>query len=148
MNLEDGYDGSKMIGTCIFGEESCTYLLYDYWTSSMFFWTIINVIWVAFLCAAQLGQIISGLTTNEAMNSQRFEYLLHPDDKYVPIYRKRSLNPFNIGPIANLTDFWTNGSGKLKNISWFTIYEVPLDLLESALRVNGYTRIKENDHVV
>ena len=107
----------------------------------MLFWTILNIIWVGFLSVAQLSQIITGVTTNETINSRRFEYLLHPDDKNVPIYRKRSLNPFHIGPIGNLIDFWTSGAGKLKNISWFHIYDVPSDLLDSALRVNGYARV-------
>ena len=87
------------------------------------------------------------MTTNESINSSRFEYLLHPDDKHVPIYRKRSLNPFHIGIIGNFVDFWTSGAGKLKNISWFQIYEVPSDLMDSALRVNGYSKIEGDENV-
>jgi hypothetical protein len=145
VTIDYHYDESKFFGTCIFGNDSCNQFAYDSWVSGMFGWVVINVAWVTFLVVTQLGQIFVGYTTNESANYRRFDYLTHPDDINVPQYRKRTLNPFNIGPIGNFMDFWFGGVGKLKDISWYELYEVPSDLLDGALRKNGYSRVV-SDH--
>ncbi|KAI8893637.1 hypothetical protein BC833DRAFT_278272 [Globomyces pollinis-pini] len=136
----DTVELTNQFGTCIFGELPCKFLSYDPWIVSITSWTLLQSLWVLFLVFSQSGQIISAYTTNEAINFQRFEYLIHPDDQHVPGYRKRVVNPFNLGPIANCFDFWTGGGGQLKNISWYTLYETPDELQNMAMRKKGYTR--------
>lgn len=126
---------------CIFGEAACRYLHFDSWTITMAVWVFLQGIWVTFLIGSQLWQIMNGMTTNEAINYMRFDYLIHPDDRTAPPYRKRVVNPFNIGPIGNLLDFWSNGAGELKDVSWFSIYETPKYLQEKALRKKGFRSI-------
>jgi palmitoyltransferase ZDHHC13/17 len=147
------FDPSLQIGECLFGQSACAYLQSDFWTISIGFWAFLQTIWVLFLVISQSYQIMIAYTTNEAVNYRRFDYLTHPDDITAPAYRKRSVNPFNIGFIGNCIDFWSNGSGELKDVSWFAIYDVPPYLMNKALRRNGYARIsnadsKSIDHIV
>jgi hypothetical protein len=94
--------------------------------------------WVTVLIISQLGQIAVGYTTNEVINFYRFDYMVHPDDTSAPAYRRRTINPFNAGFFGNCTDFWLNGAGPFKDISWFTLYEVPNFLLDKALKRENY----------
>ena len=87
------------------------------------------------------------MTTNEAINRMRFDYLTHPDDHQAPAYRKRTINPFNMGPIGNCIDFWSFEAGELNDISWFTIYETPQHLQDRALRRGGYRAVRSVDVV-
>lgn len=62
---------------------------------------------------------------------------MHPDDLHAPAYRRRYLNRFDMGPIANCIDFWSKGAGELKNISWMSIYEIPIHLEYRVLNKKG-----------
>ncbi|KAJ3332820.1 hypothetical protein HDU76_012943, partial [Blyttiomyces sp. JEL0837] len=68
--------------------------------------------------------IAIAMTTNEMSNYHRFSYLIHPDDRDLPAYRRRTVNPFDMGPIGNCMNFWDGSSGS-QDVDWFTIYEVP-----------------------
>jgi hypothetical protein len=150
--LDNGvkFDPSAQFGQCLFGELSCGYLQSDFWTISIAFWAFLQALWVSFLVVSQSYQIMIGYTTNEAVNHRRFDYLVHPDDLTAPAYRRRTVNPFNIGFIGNCVDFWSNGAGQLKDVSWFSIYDVPSYLMDKSLRRNGYARVstKSMDDIV
>jgi hypothetical protein len=62
------------------------------------------------------------------------DYLVHPDEKSLPPYKRRSFNPFDMGPIGNCIDFWGKGAGELRDISWFSIYDVPAHLMKKATK--------------
>ncbi|KAI8918900.1 ankyrin repeat-containing domain protein [Entophlyctis helioformis] len=125
-------------GWCILGDTLCSLFSFDTWTLLIAFWATFHVTWVAFLLVMQLMQVAWGRTTNESANYHRFSYLVHPEDIGAPPYRRRLLNPFDMGPIANCVDFWSGGAGKLKSISWFNLYEVPKWLMTDALRRAGH----------
>ncbi|KAI8850331.1 ankyrin repeat-containing domain protein [Chytridium lagenaria] len=109
---------------CFLGNSLCTNFAYDPALMTFSFWMLFNSCWVIFLFFFQSYQISINLTTNEFTNFYRFNYLVHPQDKDLPPYRRRMLNPFNLGPIANFADF-LSGGGVLKDVNWFDIYEVP-----------------------
>jgi hypothetical protein len=76
------------------------------------------------------------------------EYLIHPDELDIPTYRRSNFNPFDLGPVSNCIDFWRNGDGPLRDISWFNIYNVPPHLLDRALKrshKNSHTSTSNND---
>ncbi|KAJ3326283.1 palmitoyltransferase akr1 [Boothiomyces sp. JEL0866] len=130
------------LGECLFPGPVCTVLGADTWIIAIASWAFFQSLWVSFLVCTQSWQIFVNYTTNEAVNHQRFDYLVHPDDLHAPAYRKRTVNPFDIGPIGNCLDFWSNGAGPLKDISWFTIYETPSYLQNQAMKRKGYTRVE------
>jgi hypothetical protein len=121
------------IAGCVFPHDTCVYLSYDMWAFANAVWTAFNIAWVLFLCGAQGYQIALAKTTNETINYYRFDYMTHPDDLHVPAYRRRMMNPFDMGPIANCIDFWGNGA-VLKDVSWFDTYQVPAWLMERATK--------------
>ncbi|KAJ3262043.1 hypothetical protein HK103_003886 [Boothiomyces macroporosus] len=141
--LIDGPTPVAQIGECLFPAPVCTVLGSDTWIIAIASWAFFQSLWVSFLVCTQSWQIFVNYTTNEAVNHQRFDYLVHPDDLHAPAYRKRTVNPFDIGPIGNCLDFWSNGAGSLKDISWFTIYETPSYLQNQAMKRKGYTRVEE-----
>ncbi|KAJ3102928.1 Palmitoyltransferase zdhhc17, partial [Phlyctochytrium bullatum] len=112
---------------CILGSTQCANFAYDPTMMVLSIWVFINSLWVICLFFFQTYQISVALTTNEFTNYYRFPYLIHPEDRELPPYRRRMLNPFNLGPVANLVDFWTGG-GLLKDINWFELFDVPRSL--------------------
>ncbi|KAJ3099103.1 hypothetical protein HDU97_003482 [Phlyctochytrium planicorne] len=112
---------------CFVGNDLCANFAFDASLMGFCIWIGLNASWVGLLGVMQGYQIGVGLTTNEYTNFFRFSYLIHPEDRKLPPYRRRMLNPFNMGPIANCFDFWTNG-GVFKDINWFELYEVPRSL--------------------
>ena len=139
------FDPSTQIGTCHFPDVICNYLSFDFWVVINAGWAFFQSLWVLIVVVSQLGQIVTAYTTNEAINYHRFDYLIHPDDESVPMYRKRYVNPFNTGPIGNCLDFWSPGSGPLKEISWFATYEVPVFLFNKAMSRKGYNMIENSE---
>ncbi|KAJ3206961.1 Palmitoyltransferase zdhhc13 [Dinochytrium kinnereticum] len=109
---------------CFLGSSLCTDFVYDPALMTFSVWILFNSIWVIFLFLCQSYQISTNLTTNEFSNFHRFDYLINPQDKYLPPHRRRVLNPFDLGPIANFADFLFGGR-ILKDVYWFNIYEVP-----------------------
>ncbi|KAJ3273008.1 hypothetical protein HDV01_004914 [Terramyces sp. JEL0728] len=140
--LIEGTTPVAQFGECLFPGPVCTVLGSDTWLIAIASWAFFQSLWVSFLVCTQSWQIFVNYTTNEAVNHQRFEYLVHPDDLHAPAYRKRTVNPFDIGPIGNCLDFWSNGAGSLKDISWFTIYETPSYLQSRAMKRKGYSRVE------
>lgn len=136
----------SQIGTCIFPTFFCQYVSSDPWIFITAVWAFIQSVWVLFVVGSQLSQIAVSTTTNEAINYHRFDYLTHPDDVDAPAYRKRYLNRFDLGPIANCVNFWSQGAGELKDISWFEIYEIPYTLEQKALNRNkGYGSVPSKE---
>ena len=119
--------------SCSLSSDWCRYIMGDFWTLYNALWVSMHGMWVTLLLVMQSTQIMTQKTSNEVANSHRFDYLTHPEDKHAPVYRKRSFNPFDLGPIGNCVDFWSNG-GALRNLSWFNTYEVPADLMAKALQ--------------
>lgn len=74
------------------------------------------------MLAAQLFQISIGKTTNEASVGYRFDYLYHPLDRHLPLWKRRQVNPFDRGCIGNWAEFWAGG------VDWKDIYRVDDDL--------------------
>ena len=103
------------------GDAICNYFAIDTFLVLMSFWILVNIIWIVFLFLSQSYQIAINMTTNEMQNYHRFSYLIHPADRSSPSYRRRKLNPFDLGPIGNCYDFWT-AKGGLKDISWYAIF--------------------------
>lgn len=102
---------------CTLFSTLCRYLFFSTWTFSFVVWLAINLTWITLLVAIQLVQISIAKTSNEAANYYRFDYLVHPMDRHegVPEYRKRFVNPFDLGVVGNCVDFWTS-RGKLRDI--------------------------------
>ncbi|KAJ3216308.1 Palmitoyltransferase zdhhc17 [Dinochytrium kinnereticum] len=113
--------------TCFLGASLCANFAFDPSLMTLCMWVFGNSLWVIFLFLFQSYQISISLTTNEFSNYYRFSYLVNPEDRDLPPYRRRMLNPFNLGPIANFMDFLTGG-GVLKDVNWFDVYEVPRSL--------------------
>jgi hypothetical protein len=134
------FDPSSQIGSCTLSDGLCSFLSYDFWTIINVGWALLQSLWVLIVVITQMGQIFINYTTNEAINYHRFDYLIHPDDLSAPTYRKRYINPFDMGPIGNCIDFWSKGSGPLKDISWFNIYDTP-----SYLSRKKYTKVLADD---
>ena len=123
---------------CVFGHDVCAYMNYDPYTFVLVLYTIVQTIWVSFVFVTQIIQICWARTTNEAINFQRYLYLINPEDHGLPPYQRRILNPFDFGPIGNCVEFWSGGTGgKLKYVDWTTIYDVPPSLMKDAIRRNG-----------
>ncbi|KAI8906796.1 ankyrin repeat-containing domain protein [Gorgonomyces haynaldii] len=119
--------------SCMFGKDWCAYIAIDFWVYVNAIWVTFHAMWVTFLIVLQSTQIMVQRTTNESVNYQRFDYLVNPMDEHEPVYKRRLMNPFDMGPINNCVDFWSNGSGPLREISWFNLYEIPTDLLNRAM---------------
>ncbi|KAJ3300650.1 palmitoyltransferase akr1 [Borealophlyctis nickersoniae] len=111
---------------------ACAFVTYDTWSLLTACWTSFNMFWVFFLVLAQSAQIAMGKTTNESANWFRFAYMVHPDDRHLPVYRRRMMNPFDLGVVGNCVEFWTDKGG-LSDVNWFTVYEVPPKLLKQPL---------------
>jgi hypothetical protein len=139
---QDLFSPDSQLGKCIFSQETCASISSNFWFYAVGFWALLNTMWVGILVVSQIGQIWKGMTTNEAINHLRFDYLIHPDDLSAPTYRRRVLNPFNAGLFGNCIDFWSNGDGPFKSISWFSIYDVPQFLKEKAMTKDGYKKVK------
>jgi hypothetical protein len=117
-------------GMCIFGQELCAWLSYDFWTLSFACMAAGHAFWTACLAGMHLYQISVNVTSNEQANAHKYAYLTHPDDVLEPPFRRRYLNPFDLGVLANCYDFWSGGnSNALRDVSWFTATEVPPKLL-------------------
>ncbi|KAK5666769.1 palmitoyltransferase akr1 [Batrachochytrium dendrobatidis] len=129
------------LSTCNMGNYVCTFIMYDTFSLQIALWTTLHITWVLFLLIQQSIQIAWSRTTNEVINHARFAYLTHPDDLDAPPYRRRILNPFDMGPISNCIGFWSGGGGKLRDVSWFDMYEVPVWLMNQALRKRGYGQV-------
>ncbi|KAJ3351031.1 Palmitoyltransferase zdhhc17 [Kappamyces sp. JEL0680] len=139
------FDPASQFGTCSLPDAVCNYLSFDFWVVINAGWAFLQSLWVLIVVGSQLGQIVTAYTTNEAINYHRFDYLIHPDDQNAPVYRKRYVNPFDMGPIGNCIDFWSKGSGPLKDISWFSLYEVPSFLFNRAMTRKGYNKIASDE---
>ncbi|KAI8353692.1 DHHC palmitoyltransferase-domain-containing protein [Mortierella sp. GBAus27b] len=57
---------------CLLTESMCSYFQYDAFTTTLAFWSMIQVTWPALLFVVQLFQITQGKTTNEAMNFELY----------------------------------------------------------------------------
>ncbi|KAJ3307170.1 Palmitoyltransferase Hip14 [Kappamyces sp. JEL0829] len=139
------FDPASQFGACSLPDAVCNYLSFDFWVVINAGWAFLQSLWVLIVVGSQLGQIVTAYTTNEAINYHRFDYLIHPDDQNAPVYRKRYVNPFDMGPIGNCIDFWSKGSGPLKDISWFSLYEVPSFLFNRAMTRKGYNKIASDE---
>lgn len=141
------FAADNQIGSCIFPNAICKFLSTDPWIASISVWVLIQSLWVLFVVLSQSAQIFMAYTTNEAVNYHRFDYLTHPSDLQAPPYRRRYVNPFDLGPVANCLDFWGKGAGKLKDISWYRLYETPSYLQKNPLSKNGYEVLAGDENI-
>ncbi|KAJ3286782.1 palmitoyltransferase akr1 [Rhizoclosmatium sp. JEL0117] len=107
--------------TCFLPKSVCQNFAFDTKTMVMGIWVFCNSLWMFFLFCSQFYQISTAMTTNEVVNWHRLSYLVHPEDVDKAPYQKRKLNPFDNGPIANLTEFVLDFPG----IDWGNVHEVP-----------------------
>ncbi|KAI8611832.1 ankyrin repeat-containing domain protein [Chytriomyces sp. MP71] len=111
--------------TCFLPYEACANFAAN--TPLMVFclWLFCNSLWIIFLLFTQSYQIALQLTTNEMVNWHRFSYLVHPEDRDLPPYRKRKLNAFDKGVLGNCGEFWgIHGDVEGKGVDWATVYSV------------------------
>ncbi|KAI9359684.1 DHHC palmitoyltransferase-domain-containing protein [Zopfochytrium polystomum] len=114
--------------SCPLSTTLCSWSTYDPPVFSLVVFALLNSIWIFYLFLFHVYQIsMVNLTTNELANRHRLAYLTHPDDAHLPAFRRRKINPFNLGPWKNCLDFWFDGV-VLKDVSWFNIYEIPARL--------------------
>lgn len=105
---------------CAESDRLCVYIAYDGWTILMCLWILFNIIWVSFLFIMHGYQISINKTTNEMVNSHRFEYFILPGEENEEPYRRTLYNPFDRGVIRNWVDFLMTDA-KI----WSTIYKAP-----------------------
>lgn len=132
------FDPTTQIGLCYLSSSWCNYISFDFPILATACWALIQSIWVLFVVLSQFAQIGIEYTTNEAVNYQRFEYLMHPDDLNAPAYRRRYVNPFDNGPIANCGEFWM---GEREN--YRSLYEVPMRNQKG----KGYAKVSDKTMV-
>eukprot|EP00042_Codosiga_hollandica_P037925 m.303798 g.303798 ORF g.303798 m.303798 type:complete len:625 (-) comp55256_c0_seq2:130-2004(-) len=85
------------------------WILSDTWLCWVCFNGVLHLLWIGSLCFAQANQIFcSAMTTNEAINKNRYAYL-------------RDRNPFDLGFVANCKRFWTTSNYSAA----YTTYQVP-----------------------
>ena len=117
-----------MIGSCVMSASACRYFSFSPLISTTTFYLLFQLIWISILLLIQSYQISFGMTTNEAANYRRYSYMIHPSDINAPAYRQRIKTPFDLGIIKNWINFCGGITAEFKNISWFSIYEVPATL--------------------
>ncbi|KAF9962197.1 palmitoyltransferase akr1 [Modicella reniformis] len=60
---------------CLLSDSLCSYFQYDAFTTTLAFWSLVQISWPTLLFFVQLYQIGQGRTTNEAMTHQRYGYV-------------------------------------------------------------------------
>ncbi|KAJ3026922.1 palmitoyltransferase akr1 [Rhizophlyctis rosea] len=98
---------------------ACAYITYDTFALCTAIWAGFQCFWVTFLLCMQSYQIATGKTTNEQANWFRFSYMVHPSDQGLPVYRRRMVNPFDLGVVGNCGEFW-RGGGEFRDVNCHT----------------------------